>query len=150
MAISPEEYISFRKEALMFAEYVGFGDVFTRLRDAPVADPSISTQRMRGSGCTNDKIDRHRKAYQFLRSTLKSKINLYILYRAPPPAEAWVNLESWHNPLTIALTQSLYHRFQCLTMRLGQNPMSVLTILEEMAAQLMQQHFTIGPNHVLI
>ena len=36
------DYASYRKEALVFAEYVGFGDIFICLGDVPVAEPSIS------------------------------------------------------------------------------------------------------------
>ena len=82
------DYLSFRKEAPIFAEYVGFGDVFTCLRDVPVVDPSISAQQMRDMDCTNDEIDLRQKAYQFLRSALKMKVDLNTMYRARSPAEA--------------------------------------------------------------
>ena len=142
------DYLSFRKEALVFAEYVGFGDVFTCLRDVPVADPSISAQQMRDMDCTNDEIDLHRKACQFLRSALKTKVDLNILYRARSPAEAWIHLESWRNPRTIAATWSLHRRFQDF-MKPGQNTMFVRSTLEEMAAQLMQQNPSMAPNQAL-
>ena len=144
------DYLSFRKEALIFAEYVGFGEVFTLLKEVPVADSSFSTQQMRNLGYIDDEIDLHRKAYQFLRSSLKSKVDLNILYRARSPAEAWLKLESWHNPRTIAATQSLNQRFQTYTMKPGQNPLFVLNTLEEMAAQLMQQNISISYDQVLI
>ena len=67
------DFLSFRKQALVFAEYVGVGDGFTRLRQIPAADLSTSAQQIRDSDCTNDEIDLHRKAYQFLRSALKTK-----------------------------------------------------------------------------
>ena len=56
------DYLYFRKEAIVFSEYVGSGDVFTCLREVPVADPLISVQQIRGMYCTNDEIDLHRKA----------------------------------------------------------------------------------------
>ena len=62
------------------------------LRDIPVANPSISAQQTRDMDCTNDKIDLHRKAYQFLRSAPKTKVDLNILYRARSLAEAWTAL----------------------------------------------------------
>ena len=115
-----------------------------------MADLSISAQGiMRDMDCTNEEIDQHRKAYQFLRSALKTKVDLNILYRARSPAEAWTKLESWHNPRTIAATQSLHQRFQDF-MRPGQNPMFVPSTPEEMAAQLMQQDFSMTPNQALI
>ena len=144
------DYASYRKKALVFAEYVGFGDVFICLGDVPVAEPSISVQQMRNMDCTMGEIDQHRKVYHFLRSALKTKVDLKILYRARSPAEAWMKLESWHNPRTITATQSLHQRFQDFTMRPGQNPMFVLSTLEEMAAQLMQQDFSMAPNQALI
>ena len=144
------DYLSFRKEALVFAEYVGFGYVFIRLRGVPVAAPSISAQQMRDMDCTHEEVDQHRKVYQFLRSALKTKVDINILYRARSPAEAWIKLEPWHNPRTIAPTQSLYQWFQDFTMRPVQNPMFVLSTLEEMAAQLMQQDFSMAPNQALI
>ena len=59
-----------------------------------MADLSISAQGiMRDMDCTNEEIDQHRKAYQFLRSALKTKVDLNILYRARSPAEAWTKLE---------------------------------------------------------
>ena len=100
--------------------------------------------------CTHEEIDQHRKAYQFLRSALKSKVDINILYRARSAAEAWMKRESWHNPRAIAATQSLHQRFQDFTMSPGQNPMFVLSTLEEMAAQLMQQDFSMAPNQALI
>ena len=60
-----------------------------------------------------------RKACQFLRSALKTKVDLNILYRVRSPAEAWINLESRRNPRTIAATQSLHHRFQDFTIKPG-------------------------------
>ena len=144
------DHLSFRKEALVFAEYAGFRDVLTRQRDVPVADSSISAQQMRNQDCTKDEIDLHRKAYQFLRSTLKTRVDVNRLYRARCPAEALlVNLESWYNLQTLAPTQPLPHRFQCFTMRPGKKTMFVLTTLEEMAAQPMQQNFAMTPNQAL-
>ena len=88
------DYLSFRKEALVFAEYAGFGDVFIRQRDVQMVDPSISTQQMRDLDCTNDGTDLHRKAYQLLQIALKTKVDINILHRVGSPTEAWVNLES--------------------------------------------------------
>ena len=115
-----------------------------------MVDSSISAQQMRDMDCTNDEIDLHEKAYQFLRSALKMKVDLNTMYRARFPAEAWINLESWHNPRTIYATQSLHHRFQDFTIKPGQNLMFVLFTLEEIAAQLMQQDFSMAPNQALI
>ena len=115
-----------------------------------MADLSVSAQQMRDMDCTNEEIDLHRKAYQFLQSALKTKVDLSILYRARPPAEAWIKLESWRNPRTIAATQPLHQRFQDYSMKPGQNPMFVLSTLDEMAAQLMQQDFSMAPNQALI
>ena len=81
-------YVYLRKKGLVFAEYVGFGDVFTRMRDIPLADPSISVDQMTYSDCTNDENDLHQKAYQFLRSALKTKVDINILYRARSTVEA--------------------------------------------------------------
>ena len=60
---------SFEKEAIILAEYVGFGHVLKDNREIPVADPSISYAQLRSQGYTDDEIDAHWRAYQFLRST---------------------------------------------------------------------------------
>ena len=56
---------SFKKEAIIFAEHVGFGHVRKDTREIPVADPSISYVKLRSLGFTDDEIDTHRRAYQF-------------------------------------------------------------------------------------
>ena len=58
----PSDYLSF-KEALQFAEYVGFGDVFTILKKVPVGDTSLTTQQIRDMGYSDDEIDMNRNAY---------------------------------------------------------------------------------------
>ena len=57
------DYLSFRKEAILFAEYVGFGDVFTILKKVPVGDTSLTTQQIRDMGYSDDEIDMNRNAY---------------------------------------------------------------------------------------
>ena len=81
----------FEKEAIIFAEYVGFGHVLKGTREIPVADSSISYAKLRSLGFTNDEIDTHRRAYQFLRSAITSEVDRGILHRAHSPTEAWIN-----------------------------------------------------------
>ena len=50
-----------------------------------MADPSVSNKQMRDSDCTNDKIDLYRKVYKVLRSELKTKVGLNILYNRRDP-----------------------------------------------------------------
>ena len=38
----PSDYLSYRKETLLFAEYVGFGDLFTISKKVPVGDTSLT------------------------------------------------------------------------------------------------------------
>ena len=57
------DYLSFMKEALLFAEYIGFGDVFTILKKVPVGDTSLTTQQIRDMGYSDDEIDMNRNAY---------------------------------------------------------------------------------------
>ena len=54
---------SLEKEAIIFAEYVGFGHVLKDNREISVADPSISYAQLRSQGYTDDEIDAHRRAY---------------------------------------------------------------------------------------
>ena len=56
-------FLSFEKEAIIFAEYVDFGHVLKETREIPVADPSISYAELRSLGFTEDEIDTHRRAY---------------------------------------------------------------------------------------
>ena len=130
----------------MFAEYFGFGDVFTDTREVPIANPPLFYAQIRSLGFTDEEIETHRKAYQFLRSALTSEVDRGILLRAHSPAEAWANIQTWHNPKSIAATQALHDRFQTYSMKPGQNPLVALTDLEEMAAQLAQQDFCMAPN----
>ena len=141
---------SFEKEAIIFAEYVGFGHVLKDTCEIPVADPSISYAQLRSQGYTDDEIDAHRRAYQFLRSTITSEGDRGILHRAHPPTEAWRSLKKWHNPDTVSATQTLHQRFLSYTMRPGQNPLVILAALEEMAAQLSQQNFPMVPDPALL
>ena len=144
------KFRSFRKEATTFADCCGFGDVFEGNREIPIADGALTQAQVRLRGFTDAEIERHRKAYQFLRSALSSEVDRGILLRANSPTEAWRNLESWHNPKSISATQALHDRFQSYSMKPGQNPLVALTALEEMAAQLSQQHFSMAPNQPLI
>ena len=124
---------SFEEEAIIFAEYVGFGNVLkdTRTREIQVADPSISYAQLRSLliGYTDDEIDAHRRAYRFLRSTITSQVDRGILHRAHSPTEDWRNLKKWHNPDTVSATQTLHQRFLSYTMRPRQNPLVIQTAL---------------------
>ena len=141
---------SFEKEAIIFADYVGFGHVLKDTQEIPVADPSISYAQLRSLGYTDDEIGAHRRAYQFLRSAITSELDRGILHRAHSPMEAWRTLKKWHNPDTVSATQTLHQRFLSYTMRPGQIPLVILTALEEMAAQLSQQSFPMAPDQVLL
>ena len=79
---------SFDKEAIIFAEYVGFGHILKDTLEIPVADPSISYAELRLLGFTDDDIDTHRKAYQFVRSAITSEVDRGMLHRAHSPTEA--------------------------------------------------------------
>ena len=128
---------SFEKEAIIFAESVGFGHVLKDTQEIPVADPSISYAQLTSLGYTDDEIDVRRRAYQFLRSTITSEVDRGILHRAHSPTEAWRSLKKWHNPDTVSSAiQTLHQRFLSYIMRPGDNPLVILTALEEMAAQL--------------
>ena len=65
---------SFETEAITFAEYVGFGHDLKDTRGIPVADPSMSYAQLRSIGYTDDEIDAHGRAYQFLRSAIMSEV----------------------------------------------------------------------------
>ena len=95
----------------MFAHCFRFGNVFADTREVSIANPSLSYAQMKSRGYTDDEIETHRKAYQFLRSALTSEVDRGILLRAHSPAEPWANLQTWHNPKTIAATQALHDRF---------------------------------------
>ena len=82
---------SFEKEAIKFAEYVGFGHILKDTREISVANLSISYAKLRSLGFTDDEIDTHRRAYQFLRSAITSDVDRGILHRAHFPTEAWRN-----------------------------------------------------------
>ena len=127
---------SFEKEAIIFAEYVGFGHVLKDNCEIPVADPSISYAQLRSQDYTDDEIDAHRRAFQFLQSAITSEVDRGILHRAHSPTEAWRSLKKWHNLDTVSATQTLHQRFLSYTMKPNQNPLVILTALEEMAAQL--------------
>ena len=137
---------SFRKEATTFVDCCGFGDVFEGNHEVPIADGALTYTQTRSLGFADGVIERHRKAYQFLRSALSSEVYRGILLRANSPTEAGRNLESWHNPKSISATQALHDRFQSYFMKPGQNPLVALTALEEMASQLSQQNFSMAPN----
>ena len=112
------------------ADCCGFGDVFEGNREVPIADGALTYTQIRSRGYTDAEIERHRKAYQFLRSALSSEVDRGLLLRANSPTEAWRNLESWHNPKSISATQGLHARFQSYSMKPGQNPLVALTALE--------------------
>ena len=80
---------SSEKEAIVFAEYVGFGHVLKDTHEIPVADTSISYAQLRSLGYTDDEIDAHRRAYQFLRSAITSEVDQGILHRAHSATKAW-------------------------------------------------------------
>ena len=143
-------FCSFKKEAIIFAQYVGFGHVLKDTREIPVADPSISYAQLRSLGYTDDEIDAHRRPYQFLRSAITSEVDRGILHRAHSPTEAWRSLKKWHNPDTVSATQTLHQRFLSYTMRPGQNLVVIPTALEEMAAQLSQQNFPMASDQALL
>ena len=82
---------SFEKEAIIFAEYGGFGRVLKDTREIPVADSSISHAELRSLDFTDDDIDTHRRAYQLLRSAIASEVDRGILHRAHSPTKAWRN-----------------------------------------------------------
>ena len=102
---------SFEKEAILFAEYVGFGHVLKDTREIPVADPSTAYAQLRSQSYTDDEIDAHRRADQFLRSAITSEVDRGILHRAHSPTEARRSLKKWHNPDTVSATQTLHQRF---------------------------------------
>ena len=137
---------SFEKEAIIFAEYVGFGHILKNTREIPVADPPISYAQLRSQDYTDDKIDAHRRAYQFLRSTITSEVDRGILHPAHSPTEAWRSFKKWHNRDTVSATQTLHQRFLSYTTRPGHNSLVILTALEEMAAQLSLQNFPMAPD----
>ena len=56
---------SYEKEAIIFAEYVGFGHVLKGTREIPVANPLISYAKMRLLGFTDDEIDTYQKHISF-------------------------------------------------------------------------------------
>ena len=140
-----------RKRPYFFAEYVGFGHVLKDTREIPVADPSISYAELRSLAFTDDEIDTHRRACQFLRSAITSEVDRGILHRAHSPTEAWRNFKKWHNPdTTVSATQTLHQRFLSYTMRPGQNPLVILTALEQMTAPLSQQKILMAPGQALL
>ena len=134
----------------MFAVYVGFGHVLQDTREIPVADPSISYAKLRSISFTDDEIDTHRRAYQFLRSAIMSEVDRGILHRAHSPTEAWRNFKERHNPDTVSATQTLHQRFLSYATSPGQNSLVFLTALEEMAARLSQQNFPMTPDQALL
>ena len=144
------KFRSFRKEATTFADCCGFGEVLEGNHEVPIADGALTYTQIKSLGFTDAEIERHRKAYQFLRSALSSEVDRGILLRANSPTEAWRNLESWHNPKSTSAAQALHDRFQSYFMKPGQNPLVTLTALGEMASQLSQQNFSMAPNQSLI
>ena len=88
------KFRSFRKETTTFADCCGFGDVFEGNREVPIADPALSYAQIISRGFTDDEMERHRKAYQSLRSALNSEVDRGILLRVNSPTKAWRNVES--------------------------------------------------------
>ena len=86
----------------MLADCFGFGDVFANIREVPIANPSLIYAHVNSLGFTDDEIETHRKADQFLCSALPSEVDRGILLRAHSPTEAWAKLQTWHNPKSIA------------------------------------------------
>lgn len=75
------DYISCRKEAVLSAVYVGFGDVLTIL-----VTVSAGIQQIRDIGHSDDKIGSYRRAYPFLRTSITTKVDLTSLTQAHSPA----------------------------------------------------------------
>ena len=65
---------SFEKEAIIFAEYVGFSHVLKDTREIPVADPSVSYAQLRSQDFANDENGTHRRVNQLLRSAITSEV----------------------------------------------------------------------------
>ena len=103
---------------------------------------SISYAELRSLGLTDDKIDTHRRAYQFLRPTITSEVYRGILHRPIPRRNCGETLKNG--------TQTLHQRFLSYTMRPGRHPLVILTTLEAMAAQLFQQNFLMDPDQALL
>ena len=82
------KFRSFRKEATTFADCCGFGEVFEGNHEVPIADGALTNTQIKSLGFTDAEIERHRKAYQFLRSALSSEVDRGILLRANSPTEA--------------------------------------------------------------
>ena len=127
----------------MFADCFRFDDVFANTREVLIANQSVTYANIKSLSFTDDEIETHQKAYHFLRSALTSEVDRGILLRAHSPTEAWTDLQTWHNPKSIAAPQAFHGRFQTYSMKPGQNPLISFTDLEEMAAQLAQQEFSI-------
>ena len=110
---------SFEKEAIIFAEYVGFGHVLKDTREIPVADPSISYAQLRSQDFTDDENGTHRRVNQLLRSAITSEVECGILHRAHSPSEAWRTFKKWQNQDTVSATQNLHQCFLSYTMSPG-------------------------------
>lgn len=61
------KFRAFKKEAVVFGDCCGFGDIFG---DFPIANGELSSTQTRVLGFSEDGIETYRKAYQFLRSAL--------------------------------------------------------------------------------
>ena len=83
---------SFEKVDIIFAEHIGFGHVIKDTREIPVADSSISYAELRSLGFTDDEIDTHRIAYQFMQYAIMSEVDRGIFHRAHSLTKAWKNL----------------------------------------------------------
>ena len=57
------KFRAFRKEAIMFADCCGFGDVFEGTREIPIADADLSYTQIRAMGFSEEEIERHRRVY---------------------------------------------------------------------------------------
>lgn len=86
------KFCSLSKEATIFLVYCGFSDVLGGTQIIPIANQDLSYTQIRAF-FTDEEIEGHKNAYQFLRSALNSEMDGGILLRACCPTEAWRNLE---------------------------------------------------------
>ena len=95
----------FKRDAIIFAEYVGFGYVLKDTREIPVADPSISYAQLRSQDLTHDENDTYRRVNQFLRSVgamgSTKKTAAHMTEGIVAAARAWMDLNT-----NLALTVS--------------------------------------------
>ena len=74
------------KKAIIFEEYVDFGDVHKGMREIAVVNPSISHAQMRSLDFTDDEIDTNRSQnISILRSAITSEVDRGILHPVHSP-----------------------------------------------------------------